>query len=89
MEGPVPAAPKPIVEGPVPAELLPSEPTPAEVPGNKLRIFRGEAIGVGPSKPGGAIHDFGDGTYFTDTEAVANTYATIRASGNPAARASF
>ncbi len=42
--------------------------------------FRGEAAGGPVSKPGGSIHDFGDGTYLTDRYDVAKTYAETRAS---------
>ncbi len=40
--------------------------------------FRGEAAGGPVSKPGGSIHDFGDGTYLTDRYDVAKLYATTR-----------
>src|SRR5262245_47090783 len=43
--------------------------------------YRGEGAGVEPGKPGGALHDLGDGLYFTDTEDVAWQYAKIRAPG--------
>jgi hypothetical protein len=43
--------------------------------------FRGEGVGVAPSKPGGALHDFGDGLYLTDSEDVAALYAKTRAAG--------
>jgi hypothetical protein len=41
--------------------------------------FRGEGVGVAPAKPGGHIHDFGDGMYLTDSEDVAAVYAQRRA----------
>lgn len=41
--------------------------------------YRGEAAGVGPGKPGGLLHDFGDGLYLTDREPVASLYAETRA----------
>jgi hypothetical protein len=41
--------------------------------------FRGEGEGVPPAKPGGFLHDFGDGLYLTDTEDVAKVYARRRA----------
>jgi hypothetical protein len=40
--------------------------------------FRGEGAGVAPSRPGGSLHDFGDGLYFTDSEDVAKIYAAKR-----------
>lgn len=43
--------------------------------------YRGEAVGSPTSKPGGNLHDLGDGLYFTDTEDVAWQYAKIRAPG--------
>jgi hypothetical protein len=43
--------------------------------------YRGEAVGGSTSKPGGNLHDLGDGLYFTDTEDVAWQYAKIRAPG--------
>jgi len=43
--------------------------------------YRGEGVGVAPSKPGGALHDFGDGLYLTDSEDVATLYAKTRAAG--------
>jgi len=42
--------------------------------------FRGEAAGVAPAKPGGHLHDLGDGLYLTDTEDVAWMYAKARTS---------
>jgi hypothetical protein len=41
--------------------------------------FRGEGLGVPPAKPGGHLHDFGDGVYLTDREDVAGVYAGRRA----------
>lgn len=41
--------------------------------------FRGEGIGVPPGKPGGSLHDFGDGMYLTDRSDVAEVYAARRA----------
>lgn len=43
--------------------------------------YRGEGAGVPPSKPGGDLHDLGDGLYLTDTEDVAWQYARLRAPG--------
>ncbi len=40
--------------------------------------FRGESTTVPPSKAGGAIHDFGDGLYFTNSKEVAELYAKTR-----------
>ena len=40
--------------------------------------YRGEGVGVPPSKPGGSLHDFGDGVYLTDRVDVADVYATRR-----------
>lgn len=45
--------------------------------------FRGEAIGGPVSKPGGSIHDFGDGMYLTDRVDIAQVYASTRAAGQP------
>ncbi|HTH37308.1 MAG TPA: hypothetical protein VL572_05040 [Pyrinomonadaceae bacterium] len=42
--------------------------------------FRGEAAGGPVSSAGGSIHDFGDGTYLTDSFAVAKLYAQTRTS---------
>src|ERR1700730_15618520 len=42
--------------------------------------FRGEGVGVAPARPGGHLHDFGDGMYLTDSEAVAKVYAQRRGS---------
>src|SRR5580704_16549455 len=50
-------------------------------PGSQIgleRWFRGEAVGVEPSRPGGDLHDYGDGFYLTDREDVANVYAQKR-----------
>src|SRR5262245_16304618 len=41
--------------------------------------LRGEGAGVAPSKPGGSLHDFGDGVYYTDRLDIAEIYATRRA----------
>jgi hypothetical protein len=41
--------------------------------------FRGEGTGVAPSKPGGSVHDFGDGLYLTNSADVASQYADTRA----------
>ena len=41
--------------------------------------WRGAGEGVAPSSPGGAVHDFGDGLYLTNEEAVARRYAALRA----------
>jgi hypothetical protein len=41
--------------------------------------WRGAGQGVLPSSPGGAVHDLGDGLYFTSEEALARQYATLRA----------
>jgi hypothetical protein len=42
--------------------------------------YRGEGAGVPPTTPGGgALLDFGDGLYLTDTEDVARQYAKMRA----------
>jgi len=43
--------------------------------------YRGEAEGVAPSRPGGDLHDFGDGLYFTSDVEVAKLYAQTRANG--------
>jgi hypothetical protein len=40
--------------------------------------YRGQSTTVAPSKPGGAIHDFGDGMYLTDSREVAEMYARTR-----------
>ena len=40
--------------------------------------FRGESTNAGPARPGGHIHDFGDGVYFTDSKPVAELYARTR-----------
>lgn len=40
--------------------------------------FRGQSTTVSPSRPGGDLHDFGDGLYFTDEIRVARTYADTR-----------
>ncbi len=45
--------------------------------------FRGEAEGVAPARAGGAVHDFGDGLYLTDSPSVAETYAVTRAGDKP------
>lgn len=45
--------------------------------------FRGEGAGVLPGKPGGNLHDLGDGLYLTDTEDVAWQYARIRGNAAP------
>ena len=45
--------------------------------------YRGEMEGGDRSAPGGSIHDFGDGLYFTDSLAVARLYASTRAYGRP------
>jgi Domain of unknown function (DUF4157) len=45
--------------------------------------FRGEATGVVPIKPEGALHDFGDGLYLTDSPDVAGQYAMTRAGDKP------
>jgi hypothetical protein len=52
--------------------------------GNVEIWYRGEGAGVSPAKPGGHLHDFGDGVYFTNEERVARTYAQRRAPNNPA-----
>lgn len=44
--------------------------------------FRGEGVGVAPSRAGGSLHDFGDGMYLTDSPEVARMYAATRAA-NP------
>jgi hypothetical protein len=41
--------------------------------------YRGQSSTVAPSKAGGSIHDFGDGTYLTNSKEVAETYASTRA----------
>jgi hypothetical protein len=41
--------------------------------------YRGEGAGVPPAKPGGHLHDLGDGMYLSDTEDVAWQYAKTRA----------
>ena len=41
--------------------------------------FRGEGVGVAPARPGGHLHDFGDGMYLTDREDIAKIYAQRRA----------
>ena len=41
--------------------------------------FRGEGVGVPVAKPGGHLHDFGDGVYLIDREDVAKVYAIRRA----------
>jgi hypothetical protein len=41
--------------------------------------YRGEGVGVPPARPGGHLHDFGDGLYFSDTIEVAEVYARRRA----------
>jgi hypothetical protein len=43
--------------------------------------YRGEGVGVAPSKPGGDLHDLGDGMYLSDKEEVALQYAKVRAPG--------
>jgi hypothetical protein len=43
--------------------------------------YRGEGVGVAPSKPGGNLHDLGDGLYLSDKEDVALQYAKVRAPG--------
>ena len=43
--------------------------------------YRGEMEGGESSTPGGSIHDFGDGLYFTDDLAIARVYAQTRAPG--------
>jgi hypothetical protein len=45
--------------------------------------YRGEAVGVGPAKPGAHLHDFGDGLYLTDSPQVAGQYAVTRAGDKP------
>jgi len=40
--------------------------------------YRGQSNTVAPSKPGGSIHDFGDGMYLTDSREVAEQYARTR-----------
>jgi hypothetical protein len=40
--------------------------------------YRGQSSTVAPSKPGGSIHDFGDGMYLTDSREVAEQYARTR-----------
>lgn len=40
--------------------------------------YRGQSAAVAPSKPGGAIHDFGDGVYLTSSKDVAELYARTR-----------
>lgn len=42
--------------------------------------YRGESTALGPAKPGGDLHDFGDGLYLTDTKAIAERYAQMRVS---------
>jgi hypothetical protein len=44
--------------------------------------YRGESEGVAPSRPGGSIHDLGDGVYYTDTRGVAVEYAKMRSQGD-------
>lgn len=46
--------------------------------------YRGEMEGGDRSTPGGSIHDFGDGLYFTDDLNVARLYASTRCPGNAA-----
>jgi len=41
--------------------------------------YRGEGVGVGPGRPGGALHDLGDGLYLSDSEDVALLYGRTRA----------
>lgn len=41
--------------------------------------YRGEAPGVARASPGGSVHDLGDGLYFTDDPAVAQSYGDLRA----------
>jgi hypothetical protein len=43
--------------------------------------YRGESPKLAPSKPGGSLHDLGDGMYLTDSEQVAWKYAKSRADG--------
>jgi hypothetical protein len=42
--------------------------------------YRGQSSAAAPSKPGGSIHDFGDGLYLTNTPKVAGEYADLRVS---------
>ncbi len=42
--------------------------------------YRGQSSSVPPSRPGGAIHDFGDGVYLTSSKDVAQRYADTRVS---------
>lgn len=44
--------------------------------------YRGEMEGGKRSSVGGAIHDFGDGLYFTNDFEVAQMYADLRSTGN-------
>jgi hypothetical protein len=44
--------------------------------------FRGESTNAPPARAGGHIHDFGDGVYFTDSQAVAEQYARTRVAGS-------
>ena len=48
--------------------------------------YRGEAVGVGPARPGSVPHDLGDGTYFTDRADVARQFAEMRSGDRPTLR---
>lgn len=44
--------------------------------------YRGQSDPHKPARPGGSIHDFGDGLYMTDSRQVADQYADTRAKAN-------
>lgn len=46
--------------------------------------YHGWAVGVEPARPGGVIHDLGEGMYFSDRLDVAELYAGLRAGEAPA-----
>ena len=69
-------------EVPTGADFCRSKAGVAELLGDKLMAprvwYRGEGVDVPVARPG-TVHDFGDGTYFTDDVDVAKTYAKMRA----------
>ncbi len=46
--------------------------------------YRGEVAGAPPAKPGGMLHDLGEGFYLSDSETVAKQYAMLRGKENNA-----
>ncbi len=46
--------------------------------------YRGFAVGVPAVADGKVVHDLGGGVYFTDTQGVAQQYASLRSNGNQA-----